>query len=124
MTTNYNVDKTKSGVNGFGLPFCDTIYSVTLTANTDTSVAVPLTAALGAPTATTYNKFNAVFKYSNAATVFVALNQAAAAPVGATFAASKSVINPDCKQVKSTDVIHVFSTGTPSITIEFYAVQE
>jgi len=31
MATNYNIDKTKSGVNGFGLPFCSTIYSATLT---------------------------------------------------------------------------------------------
>lgn len=124
MATNYIVDKTKSGVNGFGLPFCSTVYSVTLSANTDTSIAVPLTAALGAPTASTYNKFMAVFSYSSTANVFVALNATAAVPVGNTFAATTSELNPNAKQVKATDTIHVISTGTPSVTIAFYAIQE
>jgi hypothetical protein len=124
MATNYNVDKTKSGVNGFGLPFCNTIYSVTLTASTDTTVAVPLTAAVGAPTATTFNKFMAVFSYSNAANVFVALNATATVPAGNTFAATTAELNPTAKMVKSTDVIHFISSGTPSITVAFYAIQE
>jgi hypothetical protein len=124
MATNYNIDKTKNGVNGFGLPFCDTIYSATLTASTNTTIAVPLTSATGAPTATTYNKFMAVFSYSSGATVFVALNKTAAVPVGATFAATTSEINPTAKMVKSTDTINVISSGTPSVTIAFYAIQE
>lgn len=124
MATNYNIDKTKNGVNGFGLPFCNTIYSVTLSSNTDTSVAVPLTAAIGTQTADNYNKFYAVFSYTSGANVYVALNQAAAVPAGNTFASSVSVLNPVCKQVKSTDVIHIISTGTPSVTVEFFAIQE
>jgi hypothetical protein len=124
MATNYNIDKTKSGVNGFGLPFCNTIYSVTLTASTDTTVAVPLTSAVGAPTATTYNKFMAVFSYSSGKDVFVALNATAAVPAGNTFAAATSELNPTAKMVKSTDVIHFISASTPSITVAFYAIQE
>lgn len=124
MATNYNIDKTKSGVNGFGLPFCNTIYSVTLTASTDTTVAVPLTAAVGAPTATTYNKFMAVFSYTSGKDVFVALNATAAVPAGNTFAATTSELNPTAKMVKSTDVIHFYSASTPSITVAFYAIQE
>jgi len=124
MATNYNIDKTKSGVNGFGLPFCNTIYSVTLTASTDTTVAVPLTSAVGAPTATTYNKFMAVFSYSSGKDVFVALNATAAVPAGNTFAAATSELNPTAKMVKSTDVIHFYSASTPSITVAFYAIQE
>jgi hypothetical protein len=124
MATNYNIDKTKNGVNGFGLPFCNTIYSATLTASTDTTVAVPLTAAVGAPTATTYNKFMAVFSYTAGNDVFVALNATAAVPAGNTFAATTSELNPAGKMVKSTDVIHFYSATTPKVTVAFYAIQE
>lgn len=125
MATNYIVDKTKSGVNGFGLPFCSTIYSVTLSANTNATVTVPSTAAIGAPTATTYNKFMAVFSYSSAASVFVALGSAVAeVPAGATFVATNSVLNPTARMVKAGDVINCISAGTPSVTIEFFAIQE
>ena len=129
MTTNYVIDKNKNGVNGFGLPFCTSVYSVTLQATTDTSVAVPLTSALGAPTAYTNNKFMAVFSYSLApaaiaADVFVALNATAAVPAGAGFVLTTSELNPTAKVVKSGDTIHVISAGTPNVTIAFYAIQE
>lgn len=124
MTTNYVIDKNKGGVNGFGLPFSDTIYSATLVANTDTAVAVPKTAAIGMPTATSYNKFMAVFSYSSSANVYVALNATAAIPAGNTFAATTSELNPSAKMVKAGDIIHFISNSTPSITVAFYAIQE
>ncbi len=66
----------------------------------------------------------AVFSYSSGANVFVALNAAAAVPAGNTFAATTSELNPNAKMVKSTDVIHFYSSGTPNITVAFYAIQE
>lgn len=128
MTTNYNVDRNKNGVNGYLLPFCDQIFSATLAAATDTLIAVPLTAAMGAPTATTNNKFAAVISCDNAADVFIALNGVAAVPAGVGFAATTSELIPRnqlyCKTVKAGDTIHFISPGTPSVTVAFYAIQE
>lgn len=127
MTTNYNVDKNKLGVNGFGAQFCDTIYSATLKASTEETVAVPLTAAVGAATATTFNKFLAIIACTPGDDVFMALNGTAAVPVGNTFAKTTSELIPNgyiAKQVKATDVLHFISAGTPNITVSFYAIQE
>lgn len=127
MTTNYNTDWNKRGVNGFGAQFSDTVFSATLKAATEATVAVPLTAAVGAPTATRFNKFLAVIACTPSIDTFMSLNSTAAVPVGTTFAATTSELIPRgyiAKMVKSTDVIHFISAGTPSITISFYAIQE
>jgi hypothetical protein len=128
MTTNWNNDKTKNVVNEFGTQFSDTIFSATLVAAADTTVAVPLTAAKGAVAATSFNKFMAVISVGTAADCFVALNATAATPVGGTFAATTSELLPAGgkygKMVKSTDVIHLKSAGTPAVTVTFYAIQE
>ncbi len=126
--TQYNMDKFLQGVNGFGLPFCSNVYSATLVANADTTLAVPLTSVMGNFTATVNNKFMAIFSCDNAADVFVALNGTAAAPVAGTFGATTSELIPRntywAKVVEAGDVIHVKSPGTPSMTIAFYAIQE
>lgn len=127
MTTNYNTDWNKRGVNGFGAQFSDTVFSATLKAATDTTVAVPLKAAVGAPTAPSFNKFMAVITCTQDTDVFMALNATAAVPVGTTFAASTSELIPNgyiAKMVKSTDVLHFISASTPSVTVAFYAIQE
>ncbi len=128
MTTNWNNDKTKNVVNEFGTQFSDTIFSATLVAAADTTVAVPLTAAKGAVAATSFNKFMAVISVGTAADCFVALNATAATPVGGTFAATTSELMPAGgkygKMVKATDVIHLKSAGTPAVTVTFYAIQE
>lgn len=124
MTTQYRVDPIVKGLNGFGINFSDTIYTATLTAATDTSIAVPKTAAMGTPCAATNNKFLAVFSYSSGSNVYVALNGTAAVPAGASFAASTSELNPTAKIVQAGDVIHMISAATPSISVAFYAIQE
>lgn len=127
MTTNFNIDKTKNLFNGFGTSFCDTIYSTTLSATTDTTIAVPLTAALGAPTATSKNKFLAIISCTPTDAVYMALNATAAVPAGNTFAATTSELIPNgytAKTVKSGDTIHFYSASTASITVAFYAIQE
>lgn len=129
MTTNFNIDPNKRGVNGGGLQFSDTIFSATLVALADTTLAVPTAMAMGATCATNFNKFMAFISYTlTTAPLYVALNQAAAVPAAANFTATGSEIVP-CnnyfsKSVKSGDVLHFLSTGTPSVTVTFYAIQE
>jgi hypothetical protein len=124
--TEYNMDKFHQGKNGFGLPFCGNVFSVTLAANTEATVAVPLTSVMGNITATVKNKFMAIFTCDG--TVFACINATAAKPVGATLASVTSAMVPaNCpwgRVVQAGDVIHVISGGTPNLTIEFYAIQE
>lgn len=122
MTTPYNISSITKGVNGFGLPFSDTVYSVTLSANTEVTIAVPGSGALGS---LGVDKFIAVFTYELGGTVWVALNQTAEVPAGPTFVKTTSELNPSAKYVKGGDVIHVIcgSTGV-DVCIAFYAVQE
>ncbi len=131
MTTNYNIDPNKKGVNGFGLQFSDTVFSATLVANADTAIAVPLKAAIGAPTATTFNKFMAVISCTQLGTavgdVYMALNAAATIPAGAAFAATSAERIPNgyiAKMVKATDSIHFISAAVVNVTVSFYAIQE
>lgn len=125
MATQYNVNKYVQGVNGFGLLFCDTIYTSTLSASTEATVTVPGKSAMGAVNASTTPKYIAVFSYEAAKNVYVALNTTAAVPAGATLAASASELNPSAKLVKAGDVIHVITAdASTDISIAFYAIQE
>ncbi len=127
MTTQYNIDKNISGQNGFGLQFCDQTYTATLKAAADTTVAVPSSAAIGAPSSNVYNKWVAVIQYARAdATkpVYVAKNATAAVPVGATFAASTSEIEPPAKHVKTGDTLHFICAAAADVSVAFYAVQD
>lgn len=129
MTTVYNLDKNISGVNGFGLPFCDSIFSVTLTAATDCTVAVPLTSGIGLPSQTN-NKWIAVMQYGNTVygdRVSVAKNQTAvlpAAPTGGAFNASGSEIEPPAKYCQSGDVLHFICETESDVSVAFYALVE
>ncbi len=127
MTTQYNIDKNISGQNGFGLPFCDRIFTATLGAGVDTTLAVPAAAAMGVPSANRFNKWVAVIKYARAvpaSAVFVAVNAAAAVPAGAAFAASTSEIEPDAKHVKTGDTLHFVCAAAANVSVAFYAVQD
>ena len=122
MTTQYNVYKYVQGVNGYGLPFCDTIYSATLDASTDTTVTVPGASSMFEPAAGV-PKYMAVFAYTADEDVFVAVNQTAAVPAGASFAATGSEQNPKAKYVKAGDVIHVYTAASDvNVSIAFYAL--
>ncbi len=125
MATLYNLNPSLNSVNGFGLPFCEDTYTSTLGAGTEATLTVPGFNAIGIPSATTYNKFIAVFSYEAAKNVYVALNATAAVPAGNSFAASTSELNPPAKLVKTGDVIHVIcADASTDISIALYAVQE
>lgn len=127
--TQYNISPQVKGVNGYALPFSDACFSVNLTANTDTTLAVPLGAAMGAPSAITFNKFIVQLKYSQDATgndsdVWVSVNETSTLPAGSAFAKTDSALNPDAKFVKSTDVLHFITADTGvSVSAEFFAIQ-
>lgn len=112
MTTQYNLNSLTGCVNGFGLMFCDTKYSVTLGAATEATLTVPGAAP----------SYKAVFHYKPSSSVWIALNKTAAVPAGATFAATDSCLNPDCRIVKAGDVIHAISaTAATDVSVEFFA---
>jgi len=122
MTTPYNISSVTKGVNGFGLPFCDTIYTATLGAATEATVTVPGSGSVGS---LGVDKFIAVFSYKLFSDVWVAVNATAAVSAGATLLVSTSELNPSAKYVKAGDVIHVITaTAATDISIALYAIQE
>lgn len=125
MTTLYNVNTVLQGVNGFGSPFCDTVFTATLGAAAETHFTVPGKAAMGMASAgTSHNTYLAVFSYAPAAKVWVANNGTAAVPAGAAFAASTSELSPTAKIVKSGDVLSMICTAGADVSVSLYSTQE
>jgi hypothetical protein len=123
MTTKWILTRDINGYNGFGLPFTDTAYSATLTANTDTSLVVPSTNPPGGNSYEGNAKavLIAIFSFDPGTSVWVARNAVASAPAGASFAATSSELNPAARQVYAGDTLHFYSTGTAvNISVLFY----
>ncbi len=126
MTTMYKLQKDIAGYNGFGLPFCDLIYSASLAASTDTSLTVPSKGAMGAPL-NQINKWLAIIQVEANLSVWFALNATAAVPAGSTFAQTTSdlIIGTEyyAVEVKAADVMHFFApTAGTDIMVKFYAL--
>lgn len=121
MTTIYNVDNFIKGVNGFGLPFCQEVFSVTLAMNTQADVDVPESTGLGLACGAVSNKFIAVFSYSEQ-NVWVAVNGNADTPLHDHFDPAISELCPSAKYCFAGDLIRVISNGTPSVSVAFYAL--
>jgi|SRR5690606_13153363 len=114
MITPYVAQQT---VTDFGLRFPDLKYSARLAITTDTT----LTISGAAP------RYKAVIKCMPTGYVWVALNQVADDPAGATFAASGSeMLTAEyvmCREVKSGDVLHFFSsTATTDVSVSLFAL--
>lgn len=120
MTTPFCMSRDINGMNGFGLIPTDTQVSVTLTALTDTTYTIPETFTLGRASSTLKAKVIAIIASDPGSSVWVALNATAAVPVGATFAATTSALNPSAYEVQAGDVLHCISSGTPSVSIRLY----
>lgn len=106
-------------VDDFGLNFPTLKYSATLAITTDTTLTVPGNAQF----------YKAVMTCETAGYVWVALNAAAAAPGGGSFAATTSELITAgqrlCRHVKAGDVLHFFSgTATTDMSVVLYAVNE
>lgn len=126
MTTQYNVDKYVQGINGFGLLFGTQIYTTTLGAGVEATIAVPANAAMGSPSANQKNKFIAVISCEQAKKVYASVNSTAAVPVGAAFAASTSeLLQPlTGRYVKTGDTIHFISAAAADVSVSFYSIQD
>jgi hypothetical protein len=129
MTTNYNIDRSKGGVNGWGLMCSDTVYSGTLSSNTPAYVTVPSTAAIGVP-GQTNNKFYAIISCTPSVDTYYCNNGTpvvASAPT-ATYlnnVTSGLITNGNVTRlVKAGDKLGFISATNPNVSVEFYAVQE
>ena len=123
MATKFNMTRDINGYNGFGLQFTDTSYSSTLAINTDTSLTVPSNSGMGANGIYQSSTWLAIFSFTPGASVWVALNTAAAIPAGAAFATTNSELNPAARLVQGGDVLHFFSSAAlASVNVMFYSI--
>lgn len=126
MTTMYKLQKDIAGYNGFGLPFSDIKFSVTLTATTDTTLTVPSSGALGVAL-NTNNRWVALIQATAADAVWIANNATAAVPAGNTFASTTSELMIGgqyyAREVKAADVLHFITSATGCVvSVAFYAL--
>jgi hypothetical protein len=127
MTIQYRIAKDAAGLTGESNVFSDIIYTAKLGAASEQTVTVPSSAAMGSLPSESKNKFLAEIKFSpTTADVWVAKNQTAAVPAGATFAASTSElvsIFDFSKMVESGDVLHfITSAANTNVSVAFYAI--
>lgn len=101
-------------VTDYGLPFSKLKFSATLTASTDTTLTIPDVSG----------NYKAVIRASTP--VWVALNAPAHIPSGATFVQTESELTllyiTLCRQVKSGDVLHFFSSSPASVSVVLYSI--
>jgi hypothetical protein len=134
MTRKYRQFTETQSQTDFAQQFCDTCYSVTLSATTDTSLTVPGTTLMGVltsynkdPVDNGNNKVRAIIRSSAASNVWVALNATAAVPAGNTFATTTSeLVNGDyaiARDVIVGDVIHFYTAASNVVvSVSFYAL--
>lgn len=130
MTTPYRTIQETKSHNDFGQQYSDQIYNATLTAATDTTVTVPGGGIMGAMTSfggiNDKNKVLAVIRTTG--DVWVAVNQVAVVPAGASFAKDTSELVTNAVEkaylVNVGDVLHFFAktATTPSVSVAFYAM--
>lgn len=125
MSTVYTSNKSLKGINSFGNNISSQNYDATLAANTDTSLTVPAISVIGAITPNK-NSIVAVIRPENN-NVFFAVNAAAAAPAGAAFAQTNSILLnsflPEGFTVSSGDVLHFFAETNPTnVSVSFYVI--
>jgi hypothetical protein len=127
----FNIDSRITGARDFGLAFPDSIYSARLAMGSDVSVTVPGDTAFGVAGDSTTNRYLAVISYVRSSginkplDVWVALNDTAAEPAGATFAATTSELNPSARYVKAGDVIHFYAVAANiDVAVSFYSLSE
>lgn len=125
MTTLYKNYNEVQSFNDYGQQACTQIYTASLAATTDTTLTVPGGGIMGGISATTTNGMIAVIRVEN--NTWVALNQTAAVPAGATFAASGSELVTSgqsmAKVVDVGDVIHFYTaTAGTDVSVAFYAL--
>lgn len=103
-------------VTDFSQRFATLLYSATLAISTDTTLTIPGDAP----------RYKALIKCEPAGEVWVALNNTASIPAGASFAATNSEMileNGVCREVNSGDVLHFFSaTASNDVSVALYGI--
>lgn len=104
-------------VDDFSLAFSDEHYSATLAASTNTVFTLPTTAPL----------FKVLIKVSGTSPVWVAEDFAASAPVGASFASTRSEMimpyTPFCREVQGGHALNFYTGGTGvEVSISLYSL--
>lgn len=111
MNTPYVAQQT---VDDYGQPFSTLMYSATLASNVDTTLTIPGNSP----------RYKALIKANTP--VWVALNDVADNPIGATFLPTTSEITllnrGVCREVKSGDVLHFLSTSPASVSVVLYSM--
>ena len=113
MRKSYN---SQQPVDDFGHQFSNLLYNAAVAATTDTTLTVPGDAP----------RYKAIIKAGADVEVYVALNQVADVPAGATFAADTSELVPVngvlCREVAAADVLHFYSTAGGDVSVVFYTL--
>jgi hypothetical protein len=124
MATKFSMTRDINGYNGFGLETSDIKYNAALAATTATTVTAPSSASIGGCMQTTTTKWLMIMTYSTPGQTWVAFNGATAAfPVGTSFAATSSELDPPARTVDSGEVISfITSTAGNSVGIAFYSL--
>lgn len=104
--------------------FSDTIYNVTLSTTTNTTLTVPSSSDLGGANTSSSNYLVARIRHTPGQDVWFANNATAAAPAGNTFALASSELldNNVCEyKVTSGDVLNFYTAGTSvHVSVAFY----
>ena len=113
MSTLLNLGRDVAGQNSYTPAFCDNKFSATLTIGVEATFTVPSNKKV----------WTCAFCIQPGTVVWVARNETAAVPVGGTFAATDSELNPATRTVFAGDVIHLITSSTTAdVGVLLYAV--
>ncbi len=112
--------------NDFSQRFCDEVFTCSLPNLSAVPLTVPSSLGVGLESATRH-PYIAVMRIDEDSNVWVANNETAAVPVGATFALSTSELihgaNPLVKYVVGGDILSFITDGTDvEISVAFYTL--
>lgn len=114
MSVLLNFQNDVKGANAYAPPFSTDHFSATLTNGVEATFTVPTG---------NFSVYVVSFSYQPGCNVWVANNLTAAIPVGGTFAATDSELNPGARRVLAGDVIHCITDNvTADVGISIYAI--
>lgn len=113
-TSKFIMTRDINGYNGFGLTPSNVKYSATLSSGGgEKTFTVPSDA----------ENYLVVFSIQPGADIWIAYDETAATPVGATFASTTSELNPVARKVSAGTIIHaVTADSSAGIGVMIYAI--
>lgn len=112
--TQLNFGRDVQGMNAYAPQLADVMFSATIASGAAQGITVPSTS----------ENWIVVFSYQPGSSIWVSVDHTAAAPVGATFAATTSFLLPAQLKVKAADTISCFNNNATGqdVGIALYAV--